>query len=77
MAGAAYVPLFADKLTVGAGSLTVNVAALLVTLFTVLVTTHSYLVPLFDVVVAGVVYVALVAPLMAVYVVAPDASCYH
>ena len=57
--------------------LTVNVAAVLVTLPAVLLITHSYLVPLLAVVVAGVVYEEFVAPLMAVYVEAPVASCIH
>ena len=56
---------------------TVNVAALLVTLPAVLVTTHSYLVPLLAVVVAAVVYVAFVAPTIAVKVLAPGTSSCH
>ena len=57
--------------------LTVNVAGLLVALPAELVTTHSYCVPLLAVVVAGVVYEALVAPPIAVKLPAPEASCCH
>ena len=56
--------------------LTVKVAAVLVTLPAILVTTHSYLVPLFATVVAGVVYEALVAPVILVNVT-PSALCIH
>ena len=64
VAGADTVALTGWVEIVGA-VLTVKVAMPLVTLPAELVTTHSYLVPLLAVVVAGVVYVALVAPLIA------------
>ena len=56
--------------------LTVNVTPLLVTLPAVLVTTHSYKVPLLAIVVAGVVYEALVAPVIFVNVT-PSVLCIH
>ena len=61
----------------GATGLTINVAALLVALPTELVATHSYSVPLLAIVVAGVVYEALVAPEIDENEPAPGASCFH
>ena len=62
---------------VGKATLTVNDAVLLVTLPDELLTTHSYCVPLLADVTAGVVYVTLVAPLMAVKLDCPSAFCIH
>ena len=56
---------------------TVKLAGLLVTLPAVLLTTHSYRVPLLTPIVAGVMYEAPVAPVIAEYVPAPGASCCH
>ena len=70
VAGAMTVMLLTGWLVMlgSTATLTVKLAVVLVTLPAVLVTTHSYKVPLLAAVVAGVVYEALVAPVIFVNV---------